>query len=144
MEIQNQDYKVKLEKTYQYVSLWMVEGTKIAILEANSAYIPMQRFNEVLGEIGGMAKQGKIKKLIFDKRKLTVFHQPSMEWYFTEWKEEVFDYGLKTHRKILPEDKVFRMSVEIGREKINKDYPHAKFHQMDIQYFETLEEAIEK
>ena len=71
-----------------------------------------------------------------------VFHQPSMEWYFVEWKEKMYNHGLKTHRKILPKDAVFRQSVKIGRDKINREYPQGKFHKMDIQYFETLDEAI--
>jgi hypothetical protein len=89
-------------------------------------------------------KEKKITKLIFDKRKLTVFHQPSMEWYFVEWKEKMFDLGLKTHRKILPQDEIFRQSVKIGREKIKSIHPNGKYTLMDIQYSENLQDAISK
>jgi hypothetical protein len=66
-----------------------------------------------------------------------------MEWYFVEWKEKMFDLGLKTHRKILPKDPVFRHSVKVGREKIKNNFPNGKFNEMDIQYAEDIDQAIE-
>lgn len=116
----------------------------VAVVEALSTYIPIEQFKEAFQFIGELVVREKITKLVFDKRKLTVFHQPSMEWYFTEWKEKMFAHGLNRHRKILPKDEVFRQSVKIGRDKINKANPNGKFHQMDIGYAETLEEAIMK
>ncbi len=118
------------------------DSPKTAVVEALSTYIPMDQFKEIFNFIGELVKKEKITKLIFDKRKLSVFHQPSMEWYFVEWKEKMFDLGLKTHRKILPNDEVFKQSVKIGREKINKTYPNGKFNQMDIVYSESIEQAI--
>jgi hypothetical protein len=115
-----------------------------AIVEALTNYIPLEPFKEIFNFIGELGKKKNLTKLIFDKRKLTVFHQPSMEWYFIEWKEKMFDQGLNIHRKILPADDVFRQSVRIGREKIDKNYPTKKFNQMDIQYAETVEEALLK
>jgi hypothetical protein len=102
----------------------------------------MDQFKETFNFIGELVKKEKITKLVFDKRKLSVFHQPSMEWYFVEWKEKMFDLGLKTHRKILPNDEVFRQSVKIGREKINIAHPNGKFKLMDIAYSESLEQAL--
>jgi hypothetical protein len=116
----------------------------VAIVTAKTEYIPIQEFKGIFEAIGDLVKEKSVSKLVFDKRNLSVFHQPSMEWYFTEWKEKMFTLGLKTHRKILPTNEVFRQSVKIGRDKINKAYPNGKFHQMDIGYAETLEEAIEK
>jgi hypothetical protein len=117
---------------------------EIAIVEAVSSYIPIEQFKEIFNAIGSLVKEKKITKLIFDKRKLTVFHQPSMEWYFVEWKEKMFDLGLKTHRKILPQDEIFRQSVKIGREKIKSIHPNGKYTLMDIQYSENLQDAISK
>lgn len=118
------------------------DSPKIAIVEALSTYIPIDQFKETFHFIGELVAKEKITKLIFDKRKLSVFHQPSMEWYFVEWKEKMFELGLKTHRKILPKDEVFRQSVKIGREKINTNFPNGKFKLMDIAYSESLEQAI--
>ena len=120
------------------------ENPRIAIVEATSNYIPIEQFREIFNFIGELVVKEKINKLVFDKRKLSVFHQPSMEWYFVEWKEQMFHLGLSVHRKILPNDEVFRQSVKIGRDKINKMYPDGKFHKMDIGYAETLEDAVTK
>ena len=65
-----------------------------------------------------------------------------MEWYFVEWKEKMYNKGLKTHRKILPQDPVFRQSVKIGREQISEKYPNGKFNLMDIAYSNDLEDAL--
>jgi hypothetical protein len=133
------------EKEFKHATIYLLAGhPETAVVEATANYIPLEPFKEIFNFIGELTSTKKIKKLIFDKRKLSVFHQPSMEWYFVEWKEKMFDAGLKTHRKILPKDDVFRQSVRIGRDKINKAFPDKKFHLMDIQYAETIEEAIAK
>lgn len=138
------DNRIK-EKEFKHASIYLLtDHPDTAVVEATANYIPLDQFKEIFNFIGELTATKKIKKLIFDKRKLSVFHQPSMEWYFVEWKEKMFEAGLKTHRKILPKDDVFRQSVRIGRDKINKAFPDKKFHQMDIQYAETMEEAIAK
>ena len=114
------------------------------IVQATGSYIPMSDFQEIFNYVSHLSSEKQITKVIFDKRTLSVFHQPSMEWYFVVWKEKMFHFGLRTHRKILPQDDIFRQSVTLGRQKINKDYPSKKFHQMDIQYCATLEEALYK
>ena len=130
-------------KSFKHANVFLVKDTPgVAVVEATSNYIPIEQFKEIFDFIGDVVRQKHITKLVFDKRKLTVFHQPSMEWYFVEWKDKMFKFGLTKHRKLLPEDRTFRESVKIGREKINKNYPAGKFHSMDIQYANTLEEAI--
>ncbi len=129
--------------TEKHAKVSYVEGKPVAIVEAISSYIPIDEFKKIFESIGKLVTEKNIKKLVFDKRQLTVFHQPSMEWYFTEWKEEMFYKGLKTHRKLLPDNKVFKQSVKIGREKIKEGNPTLKFNEMDIQYKNTLQEAID-
>ena len=126
-----------------HAKISFVEGKPIALVEATSSYIPIEEFKHIFSEIGKLVASKGISKLIFDKRKLTVFHQPSMEWYFTEWKEEMWHKGLKTHRKILPYSKVFQQSVKIGREKIKEQNPTLKFNEMDIQYKDNVQDAID-
>ena len=131
------------QEKLKHVTVYRVaDFPHVAVVEATSAYIPIKEFKEAFTSIGEMVARQKITKLIFDKRKLSVFHQPSMEWYFVEWKEKMLDSGLSTHRKLLPADNVFRESVKIGRAKINKAYPNGRFHNMDIAYAESLEDAI--
>jgi len=126
-----------------HAKISFVEGKPVAVVEATSSYIPIEEFKKIFNEIGKLVGSKNITKLIFDKRKLTVFHQPSMEWYFTEWKEDMWNKGLKTHRKILPDNKVFQQSVKIGREKIKEENPNLKFNQMDIQYSDSVQDAID-
>ena len=133
------------KKRLRHAVVSIVEDSpETAVVQATSNYIPIEQFKEIFNFIGKLVAQEGIKKLVFDKRELTVFHQPSMEWYFVEWKEQMFHQGLTVHRKILPNDEVFRQSVKIGRDKINKMFPDGKFHKMDIGYAESLEDAIKK
>jgi hypothetical protein len=133
------------KKKLKHVTIYSVENApKVAVVEATASYIPIEQFKEAFNYVGELVEKEQIVKLIFDKRKLSVFHQPSMEWYFVEWKERMFNDGLTTHRKILPNDEVFKQSVKIGRDKINKNFPNGKFHQMDIGYSDTLEDALTK
>lgn len=134
---------MKKVKDFKHASVFVsMDFPRTAIVEATANYIPLEQFKEIFQFIGNLAAENALTKLIFDKRKLSVFHQPSMEWYFVEWKEKMFEVGLKTHRKILPNDDVFRQSARIGREKINKAYPSRKFHQMDIKYASSMDEAL--
>jgi len=135
-------FKLNEEKKFKNATVYTVESESTAVVQATGTYITIEEFKEVFTFIGQLITAKSISKLVFDKTELNVFHQPSMEWYFVEWKEGMFDKGLKTHRKILPADDVFRQSVKIGREQIAQKYPDGKFHQMDIQYFENLDEAI--
>jgi hypothetical protein len=135
--------KMITEREFKHAKIYLLpDRPGVAVVEATAGYIPLEPFKEIFSFIGELAEKKKISKLIFDKRKLSVFHQPSMEWYFVEWKEKVFEFGLTTHRKILPLDDVFRQSVRIGREKISKAFPSKKFNQMDIQYSESIEDAL--
>ncbi|MBL0745564.1 hypothetical protein [Chryseolinea lacunae] len=135
---------IEEKKDFKHASLAFVKSHQPTLLvTATATYIPVDQFKLIFSEIADWVNRHKIQKLIFDKRQLTVFHQPSMEWYFVEWKEKMFEFGLNRHVKILPADEVFRQSVKIGRNKINVAFPDGKFHKMDILYAESLEEAIE-
>lgn len=135
---------LNLQREYKHAKIYYVNGLPgVVVVEATASYIPLERFKEIFNHIGELASESSIHKLIFDKRKLSVFHQPSMEWYFVEWKEKMFDAGLTVHRKILPDDDIFRQSVRIGRNKIASRYPNHKFNKMDINYSESMEEALQ-
>lgn len=131
------------QRKFKHASIAVVKADQATLLvTATTTYIPIDQFKAIFNEIGFWVAELKIQKLIFDKRELTVFHQPSMEWYFVDWKERMLEIGLTRHVKILPPDEVFRQSVRIGRNKINDTYPNGKFHTMEILYAESLEEAI--
>lgn len=114
----------------------------IVIVRARTDYIPHENFQLVFDRISALYEGKLLNKVIFDKRSLTVFNRQSMEWYFTVWKEKMYDAGLQIHRKILPDDEIFIQSVRIARRKLDIDYPDARYHLMDIRYSGSLVEAI--
>ncbi len=132
------------QETISKIEMETILEKKLLICKCVAPVISELEFMTFFHEVGGLVERYGIKKLIFDKRSLRVFHQPSMEWYHVHWKKEMAKVGLKTYRKILPEDKVFKMSVEIGRKKIREKNPEFNFEDFDIQYCESIEEAISK
>jgi hypothetical protein len=130
--------------TSKHASVTFMPTKGIAICTVKAMYIPMADFKELFNKISELVKQEKITKFIFDKRKLTTFHQPSMEWYHLIWKEEMYKIGLKKHRKLLPNDKLFEQSVITGRKKISRENPDFNFDKFEILYCTSLQEAIEK
>jgi hypothetical protein len=108
------------------------------------SYIPADIFKDTFEAIEHSLNGSPVKKMIFDKSNLSVFDQDSMQWYHVEWKPKMYKRGLKHHRKILPNDDFFRTSVQAGRKKIKNAYPEFNFEDYDIQYCQSVEEAIEK
>ena len=143
MEDLNSEIELEEYSKFKHATLyWVKSHPHVGVIEATASYIPIEKFKEVFHAMEGLVKEKKINKLIFDKRQLKVFHQPSMEWYFVEWKERMADEGLVNHVKILPDDEVFCQSVKLGREQINKKYPQARFRQLSIQYASSVEEGV--
>lgn len=135
------DFK-ELDKFEHATLFTSSEKPKTLILRADLDYIPIEEFKSIFKKIGERIQKERFDTLVFDKRNLRIFHQPSMEWYFSEWKGEMAKAGLKNHYKLLPDDKLFRKSVQMGRAKIDKDFPDAGYHQTNIKYYESLNEAM--
>ncbi|AFL82862.1 hypothetical protein Belba_0193 [Belliella baltica DSM 15883] len=114
----------------------------IVICELLSDYVPIDNFKSIFLRISEIIKQGGYSKFIFDKRALRAFHQPSMEWYFLHWKNEMLEYGVSQHRKILPAEKWFEKMVMIAKEQILKNNPDNIIEKLDIRYCDSIEEAI--
>lgn len=76
---------------------------------------------------------------------MKAFNQPSMVWYYVNWKDEVYkETGLRTHFKILPDIPWFKKSVEAGRKEIFTQYPdHPTLNILDVRYAGSLTEALE-
>lgn len=136
-----QDFVVAFEQ--RYARVWVSHERKTIICELLADYIPIEDFKLAFGQIGEIVKAGDFEKFIFDKRSLRAFHQPTMEWYFIFWKKEMLEYGVKTHRKILPAEKWFEKMVQIAKNQILQTYPDNIIDQLDIRYCDTIEEAIE-
>ncbi|QCK14753.1 hypothetical protein [Mangrovivirga cuniculi] len=134
----------QLVKSFNNADLYFSnDHNSVLIVKSTQNYIPENQFREIFNYVTDtVLLKNKVKKLVFDKRSLSVFNQPSMEWYYTQWKKKASSLGLKVHRKILPNDDLFNKSVKIGREGITAKYPDAAFNNLDIQYRDSLEEAI--
>jgi hypothetical protein len=128
--------------TDKYAEISYNESEKIVLIVCKNSFIPEADFKNIFAKAADLSKKYFLSKMIFDKRSLTVFHQPSMAWYHLVWKKEMSVYGLKTYRKLLPDDTLFKKSVEIGRAKILKEHPDNILSKLDIQYCDTLEEAL--
>ncbi|WP_373492872.1 hypothetical protein [Aquiflexum sp.] len=126
----------------KYAKVFANQEKGMIICELLTDYIPIDDFKEVFNEISKIVENGKYEKFIFDKRSLRAFHQPSMEWYFLNWKNKMLELGLYKHRKILPEEKWFEKMVMIAKEQIIKNNPDNIIHLLDIKYCNSIEEAI--
>jgi hypothetical protein len=136
-------YKVTSLQENEIANVYWVEETKSIICEAVHEYMPQGDFKILFTEISGYVAKYRPENFVFDKRALKAFHQPSMEWYFTEWKNDMSKlYGLKKHRKLLPPITWFALAVKAGRAELAKKYPEGEFHNLDIQYKNTILEAI--
>lgn len=114
----------------------------ILVCTSQVPFIDELEFQEIFSEIGEIVKNNTIDKLIFDKRSLQIFDETSMEWYHVHWKKEMQNYGLRSYRKILPNDSNFIKKVEIGRAKMLSKYPDFDFDDYDIKYCNSIDESI--
>ncbi len=137
-------FEFELINQNAYISLYFNKELKLAICEADAEYIPIDYFKSMFLSISDLIEQFPIRHLVFDKRKLRTFHQPSMEWYFAIWKPEIKTKGLDNHFKILPEMNWFVKSVEAGRHEIFHKYGADIIEGITITYVDSVETAIEK
>lgn len=139
---QSSDYPFVEAYESRFARVYYLEEPKIVIGEMKAEYVPIDHFKDTFLHLGELVKAGNNAKFIFDKRALRAFHQPSMEWYYVVWKRDMLAHGLRVHRKILPAEPWFQKSVMIAKEEIHRQYPDNVIDQLDIQYCDTLEEAI--
>jgi hypothetical protein len=111
------------------------------VLLAQTTYLPYEHFLHFLQTIEQLAEGQPVEVMVFDKSYLKIFHQPSMEWYHVVWKENMYHKGLRIYRKVLPPDPLFKESVRIGRERIERENPGFQIGKFDIRYAGSLQEA---
>jgi len=127
----------------QYFKAEYIKEKKAVVCASKSSFIPEQEFKQSFELMGEFIKINLVDIFVFDKESLKTFHQASMVWYHVNWKPRMFDFGLRSHRKILPQDSFFKKSVEIGRQKIKREHPGFDFERYDIRYFDSLAEALQ-
>ncbi len=116
-------------------------ASAIALVVTMVNFIPMEQFKATFEKVYEAVEKHQLRQVIFDKRSLTIFHQPSMEWYYTEWKARLYNkQGVSMHGKILPKDEPFRQSVHNARKKILQNTPSAELQLLNITYYENYGE----
>lgn len=143
--LQNETISESMDLFYQNEStiLYFNARLKIGMCEVIAPYIPMAQFMDVFNRATEMIREHGLRHFIFDKRSLRTFHQPSMEWYFVEWKPVVRDMGMADHFKILPNEPWFHRCVEAGRNDILKSYPEGLLDGISVRYVDTVESAMQ-
>ena len=126
----------------EYAEGYVHEEKQVIACVMVADYIPITKFKQLFEMMADEIREGHFTKFVFDKSALRTFHQPSMKWYFTEWKTEMLQYGLHKHYKVLPDLDYFRRSVEAARKPLLAKYPKEILAQLKIEYFETVEEAV--
>lgn len=113
-------------------------------LIASTDYISIKKFKQLFEMLTDEieSSDNEYHTFIFDKSALRTFHQPSMKWYFLEWKTAMAKHGLNRHIKILPKLDYFKRAVEAARKPLLKQFPVELRDQISIEYFENLQEAI--
>lgn len=144
MTLKNETVLQPFEPYYQNEStrLYFSRMLGIGLCDVIAPYIPMAQFMDVFNCATEMIGKHGIRHFVFDKRSLRTFHQPSMEWYFVEWKPVVRDMGMAVHFKILPDEPWFHRCVEAGRNDILKNYPEPLLAGISISYVQSVEQAI--
>lgn len=142
-ELEQLDCKYDKIVEKRYGQAWFVPEYYALVCELTDSYVPIEKFKEIFKEMQQQVEGKDVKRFVFDKRNLRVFHQPSMEWYFIEWKKEMYDKGVVEHRKILPDgEDWFKQAVKAGRELIKEKYPDNIIHKLNIVYCSSIEEAL--
>ncbi len=126
-----------------FSSVYYNETLKMALCIAEVEYIPIDNFKAIFYSISDFIEKSTIQHLVFDKRNLRTFHQPSMEWYFAIWKPIVKLKGLVNHYKILPEPEWFVQAVMAGKHEIFKKYDKDLLNGINVYYVDSIESAIE-
>ncbi len=113
------------------------------ICELLMPYTPIEQFMGILQKKAQIIQNYGCDKFIFDKRAIRGFHQPSMEWYYLEWKVEMYHkFGLAVHRKLFCNEEWFLKCIEAGRAEIKRKDPGSIVHTLDIKVCKDLEEAV--
>jgi len=126
----------------EFATGYIHETDKIIACVLTADYVPITRFKQIFEMLADEIKSGDYNKFVFDKSHLRTFHQPSMKWYFTEWKTEMINYGLNRHFKVLPKLDYFRKAVEAARKPLLAKYPKETLDKIRIEYFESVEDAV--
>ncbi|MGF1532453.1 MAG: hypothetical protein ACFCUI_02020 [Bernardetiaceae bacterium] len=118
--------------------------SNVIICQMLQSYTEIDNFKAMLYKKAELIEQYGCDLFVFDKRSIRGFHQPSMEWYYLEWKPEMYRrFGLRVHRKLFTTETWFLKCIEAGRAEIKRRDPGSIVHTMDITIVDTIAQAID-
>jgi hypothetical protein len=127
----------------EFGSGYINEKESAIALVAEADYIPIKNFKQLFEMLEDEIEENPVyQKFIFDKRALRTFHQPSMKWYFMDWKTRMIEYGLNRHFKLLPDLGYFKKAVEAARKPLLKKYPEEILAKLRIEYYDDVASAL--
>ncbi len=141
-QLNQQDSDIEILWEDEFILIADCTEKPMGIAQAKKEYIPIENFKTAFHKARELTEQKNWNSFLFDKSKLNVFHQPSMEWYYTEWKQDLVKLGLSNHYKILPAEAWFKASVEAGIKDIKKKYPEVDFSAFKVSYIDSLSEVL--
>lgn len=142
MSIMDIDGCVKIFES-DFARCYTLKEKGIILCEMKAGYVPISNFKETFQVLADEVKEGGYSKFVFDKSSLRTFHQPSMKWYFTEWKTKMLEYGLYKHFKVLPDIDWFKKSVAAARKPLLSQFPENILAKLRIEYYDSVQEAID-
>ncbi len=114
------------------------------ICEVLESYTEIEDFKAMLKKKAELIEEYGCDRFVFDKRAIRGFHQPTMEWYYLEWKPEMHRrFGLRVHRKLFTDEVWFLKCLQAGRAEIKRRDPGSIVHTMDIKVVQSIEESID-
>ena len=143
MWLDQKDFQMAFNNEYGAIFLNRAESA--LVLKLKKRFVPFEDFKKLVELTSPYFLSGVYEVFIFDKSDLRAFHQPSMEWYYLEWKKEMYEEAhLDKHIKIWPTERWFQVVIEAGRNKIREAHPDHISNKLVIHYVDNQEEALEK
>lgn len=129
----------------EYGKVYLLPDQKILICELSKEYVPLNNFREIFKATTPFIEKFQVEKVILDKQNLRIVDKLSMEWYYLVWKQQIYERGVIKHRKILPKNlPEFEKEVSLLHNKLLADYKDSMLNKLDIQYKNTIIEAIQE
>ena len=125
-----------------FLEVVLLKNESAIVVNTLKSYVPTDIFKSTFTSLEPHIIENRVSKLVFDKSALSVFDQESMEWHHVIWKKKMFSKGLKHHRKILPNNSFFKNSMRASGKSILRKYPEFSFDKLDIQYRNSVAEAL--
>ena len=129
-------------KSLPQANIYYCSEKKQLLIQSVAPHITGIEFKEIFTQAAEAITEHKLTTCIFDKRSLLIFHQPSLFWYYRFWKpQQLRENGLVDHRKIMPNDELFRSAVRLSFESLKNKIDTHYLNEIEIRYFENIEEA---